>query len=216
YWISGDGDAIYTLSPGHAAPQLYWPLPDENRSAPSAGRFSPVEPPQPKEVLPLRGLAVTEEHYLAAGTLAPAGLVIFDLHAGGPPLWVAWPEEIEFSPYDMAAGPGGSLYILDREHRRYWILDRTFRAVPVDQERVEIEPSHGFHFHPESGPERRPRLARAFPRGISLEHAAGVEAERPVAIEALPDGTALILDAADGGARVLRYAGGRRAGVAPL
>src|SRR5690606_19071335 len=151
-----------------ARPELFWPGQEPELQTPSPGDFGPEAPPPTAQFARMRGLAVTEERYLVAGALDPAGLIIFDLHAGGPPLWMDWPSEIPFAPYDMAAGPGGLLYILDREHSRYWVLDRHFQTLDVDQERVEIEPAHAFHFHPEDGPERQPKPARTFPTGIAL------------------------------------------------
>ena len=125
----------------------------------------------------MRGLAVTEERYLVAGTLEPAGFVIFDLHAGGPPLWIAWPEEVPFAPYDMATVGVGGLCILDRKELRYWLLDRSFDAIRLDQERVETEQPHDFHFHPDGGATRLPVTPRTFPRGIALE--APAQSEQP-------------------------------------
>jgi|GEM_PF-431876 len=216
YWITDEGDAIMSLSAGLGSPRRFWPVPDGGEPERGPGGFAPVEKaPEPKPVR-LRGLAVTEEHYLVAGTLEPPGLVIFDLHAGGPPLWTAWPEEAPFSPYDMARAPGGGIFILDRERKRYWVLDRTFTPLKVDQGTVETAPSRAFHFHPVDGGERPGKPARTFPTGILLGAAAGVEAEDPISIEALPDGSVLILDAAEEGARVHRYYGSRRLGLADL
>ena len=217
YWVSAAGDAIYTLPAGSNRPRLFWPVRSEGGPKEAAGGFAPVEPETPVPAAPMRGLAVTGEHYLVAGLIDPAGVVIFDLHGGGPPLWMAWPGEAPFAPWDMAAGPGGTLYILDKEHVRYWVLDRRFEPVRPGQESVEIEPAREFHFHPESGPERRARPARSFPAGISLDASAHIAAENPIAIEALPDGSALVLDAPAGkDARVLRYAGDRLVGAAEL
>ena len=216
YWIAADGGEIQPLPAGLREPERLWPVPLPERAPAGSGGFAPVEPKPAPPLSPMHGLAVTEDHYLVAGTLAPAGLLIFDLHAGGPPLWMAWPDQAPFAPYDMANGPEGTLYILDREHRRYWILDRHFQVLDLDQERVQIEPVHEFHFHPDAGPERRPKPARWFPTGIALPRGAPFEAESPIAIEALPDGSVLILDAPAGDARVLWYSGSALQGAAEL
>src|SRR6185295_9126124 len=98
------------------------------------GAFRPLKPAPPPAGLRLRGLAVTDDHYLVVGVLEPAGLLIFDLHAGGGPVQMVWPEEVHFTPFDFAARPGGGVLILDRDPgdalkgTRYWVLDRHFNV----------------------------------------------------------------------------------------
>src|SRR5262245_6216757 len=92
------------------------------------GDFAPLKPAEPAVPRALRGLAVTREHYLVAGVqpLAgiPGGLLVFDLPGGGPALPLAWPAAWPFEPQDLAPRPGGGLAVLDRTHRRVWMLDR--------------------------------------------------------------------------------------------
>ena len=62
------------------------------------GDFQPFARPQPGvAALKLSGLAITENHYLVAGVLQPAGLIIFDLHGGGEPRQLLWPPEVGFA-----------------------------------------------------------------------------------------------------------------------
>jgi len=57
----------------------------------------------------MSGLAVTCDHYQIVGLTQPKGLLIFDLHAGGPPLEFNWPDNVEFAPYDLAPAPMAEL-----------------------------------------------------------------------------------------------------------
>jgi len=70
--------------------------------------------------------------------LRPAGLLIFDLHAGGPPRQVMFPSDVPFAPFDMSPMPGGGVWILDRAHQRYWALDRHFNVMRADQAEAVI------------------------------------------------------------------------------
>src|SRR5262249_36184695 len=118
------------------------------------GTFSACAVPPPRDVL-LRGLAVTSRHYLAVGYIArervgDPGLLIFDLHRGGPPLTMRWPADKPFSPWDIAATDAGGVLVLDCVHATYWLLDRDFRlrgdfrlwsdSLPSGLDPVAIEP----------------------------------------------------------------------------
>ena len=96
------------------------------------GDFEPSEPPPLLTECKLSGLAVTEDHYLVAGLVDPGGLLIFDLHTGGEPRQMFWPDSVDFTPFDMAARPGGGVWILDRENQSYWALDRHFNVIGAD------------------------------------------------------------------------------------
>lgn len=212
YWIGPDERSIRFLPMGAVESQHYWEAADlVSADVPPAGDFGPVTPAGQPPALTLRGLAVTEHHYLVVGVVAPEpGLLVFDLHAGGPPVRMLWPVA-GFEPFDMAPAPGGGVWILDRANRRYWALDGRLRVIARDQAEVETAPAFTPEFEPVDGTDMS-RPARTFPTGISLELASPIEEEDPLAIEALPDGTVLILD----GAGVHRYRFGEKLGSAEL
>ena len=106
YWIGPNRDEILINASDSGTTTHFWsPTDPEGLRYPSAhsSRSNPIRHPAD---MTLSGLAVTEEHYLVVGTLAPAGLLVFDLHAGGPPLRLPWPSRAAFVPFDMAAAPG--------------------------------------------------------------------------------------------------------------
>lgn len=211
YWIDPGEAQARVLSSGSGQISDFWPLPVVAREpAPGAFRpaFAPAAVPAPER---LAGLAVTLDHYLVIGTLAPAGLLVFDLHAGGPPRHLLWPGNVPFAPFDMAASPDGRLWILDRTHRRYWAIDRHLGVILQDQALVDLSGRDDF-VPVDASPGSPPRPPPQFPTGISLEASAPVDAIDPVAIEALPDGTVLILDRGDP-VRVHRYRFGQRVGT---
>lgn len=194
YWINEDEQRIRVLSVGSGKSADFWSpemvVDDESDKEP--GAFVPAEPAQNAPPQRLRGLCVTTHHYLVAGVLAPEpGLLIFDLHAGGPPTQWQWPPAFNFNPFDMAAAPGGGLWILERRPvARYWGLDEHFHVI---SENFPVEERMRDDFQPDSGP-RREVVSISFPPALSLERASPIEAGDPIAIESLPDGTVLILD----------------------
>jgi len=223
YWISQDERRIYWL-PGHAKrPVLFWSQePDEcatpddpfRRCAAPNDAFQPVadEQPGPRR---LAGLAVTENLYLIAGDVTGRGVVIFDLISGGEPAFLRWPDGVAFTPFDLAAAPGGGVWILDREHRLYWGLDRQFRVVAAPPPLASPPPGATETFHPVGG-EAVFRTAPRFPDGFPLA------AQDPISVESLPDGSVLILDRVSDGdpappSALYHYRLGRRlSGPLPL
>lgn len=207
YWIAPGRDAILVRNAGDGAVSRFWPV-REDAAPPAPGDFRPVQPPQPR-VLALQGLAVTEDHYLVAGTLAPGGLLVFDLHAGGAPRERAWP--VPFAPWDLAARPGGGVLVLDRVQRVVWPLDRRF---DVDAEGPAALRPVG-DFVPEGGAPAGPQPLA--PRAaLSLDQAWPLSAlADPLAIEVLADGSALVLErrGADGFAAVQWLRAGIAAGA---
>lgn len=240
YWVSEDGTEIRWLPVGATESAHYFSGPDLDGPSGSgasgsgplgtgptgAGAFRPVTPPVPTN-LKFRGLAVTEHHYLVVGVLDPAGLLVFDLQAGGPPQRLLWPAEVAFVPFDMAPAPGGGLVILDGgAPPRYWVLDCHLDVVNANQEEVPLEPPVPAEFQPaepppddSSDPGTAPpddlRQRRQFPTGIVPGLASPLDLIQPVAIETLPDGSVLVLDLGPAGAHstIHRFQMGQPVGV---
>lgn len=217
YWIDRTRTALLVNSAGSGATTAFWP----DASAPagqadSAGGFAPTTPAEPPATMTLAGAAVTDDHYLVVGVTAPAGLLVFDLQGGGGPDRFEWPAGVPFTPYDLTARPGGGVYVLDRDQRRYWELDRTFRPVPRTN---PSPPPTGGGFEPAGGP--LPNTGTPCPPAVPPTDAeaipvtdggSGAPAD-PIGVEATPDGTLLVLFAARAGfsSTVRPY----REGVAP-
>lgn len=114
YFLSGDRLAIRVRSAGSGQISDFWPVTggvagaaprdgvaavaglSAGRRAPAPGStavggFGPV--PAAADPLPLQldALAVTRGHYLVGATAQAGGLLIFDLHGAGPPLFQSWP-----------------------------------------------------------------------------------------------------------------------------
>jgi len=180
----------------------FWSLGDGLRCARDDryGDFRPMDPPAPAATLRFGGLAVTDDHYLIVGVMDPAGYLVFDLHAGGPPQQFCWPTvaAAPFVPFDLAPRAGGGVWILDRLNRQYWALDRSLGVADLNPPPATTTPQRLDDFQPISGPARR-TAARTWPRPISL---ASID---PIAIEGLPDGSVLILDRGGSGpSRIFR------------
>ena len=187
YWISNDQQQIFWLPSGDDQPYMYWTQ-TETPQPKSSGAFQPLPEREPA-VAELTGLAVTDQHYLIVGNVTEGGVFLFDLHAGGEPLSLHFPAEAALTPFDMAAAPGGGVWILDRIHQTYWGLDHQFRIItePAQIPAMAANEPTPFTFHPEGElPLNPPRHDP--PQGFSLA------ASDPISIEALPDGSVLILD----------------------
>ena len=137
YWIDAPETGVLVTSSGTGQTTAFWPAPGPapqgGRARPTGAEFGPVH--ETPAVCParLRGLTVTEDHYLLVGTLDPGGLFAFDLRTGGPPMHVAWPPDVPFEPWQIAARPGGGAYVLDGPagDRRVWRLDRHLMVEPL-------------------------------------------------------------------------------------
>lgn len=201
YWINPDENEI--LMRPAATPDTvgsFWSVKNLNEPCESEaqpGEFHPVTPDTDVPLPTLRGLTVTTHEYLVVGTLEPTGLLIFDMHAGGAPDWLQWPEAVPFSPFDIAATDDAGFWILDRKstlnESRVWHFDRYFRIAPCNDEFIELEPEWIESFHPEEGGTSI-KTARRFPAGISLQQSSPIDAMNPLSIESLPDGSIIILD----------------------
>ncbi len=196
YWISQDRQRIYWQPTGDVRPSVYWQRPSAPPAAP-AGEFGPSAPALPpgegRGEGELAGMVVTGHHYLVVGDVAGHGLLVFDLHAGGPPSRVVMPAAAPFEPFDVAAAPDGGFWVLDRRHRVYWGFDRSFQVVSEAAMLQVLEPTEMATFRPVGG-DAVLRPGRQFPDGFPLD------AADPIAIEGLSDGTVLILDSPAGAA----------------
>lgn len=196
YWIDETGFKIRSLSSGTGAASEFWPATRKSCQPPiSHGTFQPSEPAlEARPPLPLSGLSITEDHYLVVGTSLPAGLLVFDLYASGEPRHLLWPAEVLFAPYDMSPRPGGGVFILDKENQCYWALDRHFRVLGKPDEETLLADERVDDFQPSDESGERKLARRTFPRGLTLKSASPITMRQPIAIEALPDGSVLILD----------------------
>jgi hypothetical protein len=216
YWIEKSGVEIVVNSSGTGLTTHFWSSSDfvKTTEGPRDGEFGPTGAPPLPSALQLSGLSVTEDHFLVVGVLAPAGLLIFDLHAGGPPRQVLWPGAVSFAPFDMAPAPGGGVWILDHDNRRYWRLDRYMNVVNVAEAPTSVENEEDDGFRPESsGPDDSVRRKNQ-DQPVSLPVPSSIDASHPIAIEALPDGTVLILDSdeSSSSSAITRYRFGAKLG----
>jgi len=214
YWIDETSLKIRVRSIGSGQVTDFWPLEQKCRGPKpsSRGDFTPLNDEVPATPLKLAGLAVTEDHYLVVGVIEPAGLLIFDLHTGSEPQHVLWPGSVAFEPFDMAPRPGGGVYILDRVNKSYWALDRHFNVIgPEENGETILAEAREDDFQPLDESEVRGTKRRVFPQNFSLLQSP-LSLNDPIAIEALPDGTVLILDFDPGQrfSRIFRYRFGQQ------
>jgi len=206
YWISESGTEIRVQSSGTGRTSHFWSAGDGFDCEPQQryGDFAPKEIPKAVETLVMSGLTVTEDHYLVVGALQPKGLLVFDLHSTGSPRQLLWPADVAFVPFDMAPRPGGGVWILDRMNRRYWGLDRKLHVIRLDTTAATLTTED---FQPIDQVETRRTSFGTFPEAITLDMSSPIYARAPVAIDALPDGSVIILDnvTSDGFSRLYRY-----------
>src|SRR5882724_7206196 len=194
YWIDETSRKVRVLSTGSGETSDFWPVQaDCARREESHGDFQPRDKEQPAAPLGVCGLAVTEDHYLVVGVLEPAGLLIFDLHTGGEPRQLFWPASMPFVPFDMAPRPGGGVWILDRTNRCYWALDRHFNPIGPEGDDALLADAQADDFQPIEQNGAHGSARRLFPGSFSLLQSP-LSPSDPISIEALPDGTVLILD----------------------
>ena len=193
YWVDATARRILVLRVAEQEAETFWPFEGATTATTNAGEFRPVqeEHPAPARFL---GLTITDDQYLVVGMLEPGGLLVFDLFDTAAPLRILWPAEVPFAPFDMAAAPGGGLWILDRDNRRFWGLDRHFNILRQGQDEVKIAALSPDDFQPRDARAKRRTTQNTFPSGVSLDLASPLTADDPISIEALPDGTVLILD----------------------
>lgn len=200
YWIGEDNQTLY-WAPSRGTPRVFWDQAPEDCPEDPGDGFQAVDPHTPAPDT-LAGLAVTDHHYLVVGNVTRHGLLVFDLYAGGPPLLLGFPAEIDFAPFDLAPAPHAGVWVMDRQHRAYWGLDRYFRSISDAASLQDIDPEQTLDFRPVDG-DAVVIPAQSFPRGFA------VAAVDPVSIEGLSDGSVLILDtdvpAGSISSSVLRY-----------
>jgi phage tail-like protein len=215
YWIADSTSEILVTSSGTGATSHFWSSNDETtRHCSAAGAFADVEVSIPPSPLRFNGLMVTKQHYLVAGVLEPAGLVIFDLFHGGPPRQLIWPSNIPFEPFDMVPAAEGGVWILDRKNRRYWALDRSFAVIRQHQPEIPLPESSNV-FIPADGTAPPVRAEPVFPSGFSLDLASPLSPFDPIAIEALPDGSVFFLESDTAGrfSKIHRFRDGQELGA---
>ncbi len=209
YWIDTDPTIIRFLGRGRREAEVFWPRPGAGECPPEDGGFSERRPPKPPRPTRLAGLAVTTEHYLLVGAPDESALLLFDLHAGGPPEWLLWPAELEFHPREIAPTPDGGAWVFTEQrgvlrhtHERLWRLDRWFRVRDLgtpDPALTASEPD--FAPAPTSLPSDDGALSPEELRGgpcppqrIVEDMAVSLARLREiVALDALPDGSALLV-----------------------
>jgi len=109
YSLGADRRSLRIRSAGSGEVSDFWPVSGAAAGAPAhdgvaaiegysggtrlaaAGTFRPATPASPPPVPEIDAIAVTSGHYLVAASGAAGGLLIFDLHGAGPPLFQAWP-----------------------------------------------------------------------------------------------------------------------------
>jgi phage tail-like protein len=212
YWISADRTEILVHSASTRETTHFWSSLDACRRACDTGAFggfSAIPSDSAAEPIALSGLAVTTQHYLVAGTVDPPGLLLFDLQTGGEPRQLLWPAAAPFAPFDLSAANDGGVFVLDRQGRRVWRLDRTFAVVPRHGAPPSARPED---FAAVDGSVSHPAVR---PSAVTLDLAIAIAAANPVAIAALPDGSFLVLDSPPGArfSTIVRYQDGTQSGT---
>lgn len=162
------------------------------------GDFKTLSEDTTENVPLLSGLAITTHEYLVVGTLNPAGLLIFDLHAGGPPEWLRWPLQLSFTPIDMACSPGGGVWILSRNditnEATVWFLDENFRLRDHNGEILQLNVPLDNDFTAGEDANCDMGSRQRYYSGILLNSSSPQLVNYPVAIEALSDEAFLLLE----------------------
>jgi phage tail-like protein len=205
YALDAAGTAIRVWSSGSGSITDFWPLPEAGRAPAAPGAFGPCAPAGPAAPLVMDALTVTTGHYLVVASKGlhegAGGLLIFDLHGGGPPLLQPWnampaPETL------LALGDGGvALFAAGTLHR----LGPDLRPCLPRIARPAV-------FSPEPAPEPTPDPPPAPP---PCQLVLGADA---TAVAALPNDRLLVLKLQMDGLYlcVIDWAGHESASVGPL
>lgn len=193
YWIDVARRTIRVKNTGDGRIADFWPATKPSAPPAAPGSFAPTAPPSTTPEPRFAALAVTTHHYLVIGTTEPSGLLVFDLHAGGPPLRLDFPTDFDITPFDMAPTPQGGFVLLDRARRRLFQFDARFTLVAEGSSAAMPQgPLEDFQPQDDSVARRR-----ATAPGGGVDAFALTLSTSPVAVDVAPDGTILVLD--DGG-----------------
>ena len=190
YWIAPDRKSILVRSSGSGNTSTFWPATGAEPVAHASDRgdFHAAEVPALRACR-LQGLAITEDQYLVAGAEEPGGLVTFDLYSGSTPRQRIWPSP--FTPFALSPRSGGGVWILDRDRRSVWELDRRFNVIGPPEATAASDVG-GF-----IGAASAPRTDTV-PRHAVPHTGCVVPARDPVSIADAGGGGALVLDVDDG------------------
>jgi phage tail-like protein len=176
--------------------------------------FRPLDPKPSVWPGRLDGLAVTGQHYLVVGSQDPDGLLIFDLHGGGPPMIIRWPVR-PFRVVDIAPRARGGVWILAGDDRAagpfvLWKLDQRFDLEADEPPGTTLQPPPDFASDPDDLPTEY-RLGLPAPTPIAT-------ARRVISIAALQDDSVMLLEIDEDSAMTYlqRYRRGAPAGGAVL
>jgi len=194
YWIDPDDPTrIVVRNAGDENVSTFWPTETDGAEAssgePNAGGFRPVDEDSSSDLPSLGALTITTDHRLVVGARSPDQLLVFDLHAGGPPQRIPWRGDAPFVPVDATPQPDGGLYLLDAPNAhppRIWPLEDPFQP----QELVRSEASA---FRAAEANEGGDESALPSSPSGPVELPSGLRVQR---IEALPDDTLLVLSVA--------------------
>lgn len=209
YWIDPDDRGrIVVRNAGDDVVETFWSTAEEQseqrtvtaREAGGESAFRPKDGDDPVDPPALGAMTITTDHRLVVGATSPDQLLVFDLHAGGPPQRIRWYGDASFAPQDATPRPDGGLYLLEvpgsagtpsessNDPPRIWALDRTFRP-----EGSVHSASNASPFEP-VGPTNSGQTSAA--GSGSPVSASGIEFSRegrPRVIEALPDDSLFVL-----------------------
>lgn len=208
YWIDRSQTRIVQRRSDRRQVEILYPAPRVQTRTPGArpGHFAPQEIslilglrrtsgqrlPSLVRRQRLAGLALTTSGFLVAGVTPPnAGLLRLDLWRESEWEFLPFPDD-SFIPAELAATPDGGLLILDRENAEFWRLYSDFQ-LPQEATRQETTPA----FVPADGSPPTTNNTAAY--RYSLDDLS------PLAIEAGPDDSVLILTTEENSWNVYRY-----------
>ena len=213
YWIDADARAVRTWRPGQSASE-FWHADrlDDVPCPPADGTFADHAPSEPVFAgMRLSGLSVTKRHHLIVGTQSPNGLLVFDLHGSGPPVFRPGDMDFDIAIFDIAPATNGGSWVLDHGDAStpptLWQLDGQLCLTAFAGEKTFPTDPPGNFYDKETGPE--PVSLHRVPLGLDLSLPGGdgtPGATNAIAVEDLSDNTALVLDVPTGlPARLLRF-----------